>query len=192
MSGTWNSGWLAGDVVTAAEFKKGVGAVFDTTLGANSTLIDITSIPAGYAHLLIACYLRTDQAFNVSLSLFRFNADTGANYDREDLTGSGATATAGEGMAQNNLIGPTAAGALAPANYFGAGLIFIPHYAGPGNKPATVLTGLSGGTATGQQQARVTGGAWRTTGAAINRVTLIPVGTNFVTGSRVTAYVMGA
>jgi hypothetical protein len=52
MSGTWASGWATGDVVTAAEIAKGVGAIYDTTLGIASASIDVTPIVGTYAHLI--------------------------------------------------------------------------------------------------------------------------------------------
>src|SRR6266704_6680502 len=99
-SATWALGWLAGDVVTSAEFAKGAGSIYDTTLGGASATVDITSIIANYAHLLIEVYARSDTAANTALLGMRFNNDAAANYDYERNYGTGATPTSAESFAQ--------------------------------------------------------------------------------------------
>lgn len=192
MSGTWNSGWVAGDVVTAAEFKKGAGAIFDTTLGAGAANIDMTSIPAGYAGLLLMLYGRGVAALAADGAYLRFNGDTGANYDFQQINGVAAVAGAAEGIGVTTGQIGGVPGNNAPANVFGSITVFIPHYANTANNKACNSishlrqSAVSGGLVTG-----LFGMSWRST-AAINRLTLILGTGNFAAGTRATLYALGA
>lgn len=193
MTGTWPLNWSTGDVVLAAEFKKGLGAIFDTTLGGTATAVDITSISASYAHLLVVAYARSDVAATSTGLALRFNNDVAANYDFQQLLGTAATPSAAEAFAQTQMTTGSMPGATAGANLFNASITFIPHYAGStNNKLALSISATKIGTTTGSVTAYLFGGFWRSS-AAINRVTLLPVvGSNFVAGTRVTLYGMGA
>lgn len=192
MTGTWATGWATGDIVTAAEFKKAAGSIFDTTLGGTAATVDVTSISAAYAHLLITIYARGDFAgANVNTSI-RFNGDSGANYDAQLLAGTAATPSAAEAFGQTSAVVLNTPAATAPANLFSSAEIFIPNYAGSTNNKQTVsFDGVKLGTATGNLQVILRSAAWRSN-AAINRITLLPASGNFVAGTRVTIYAMGA
>lgn len=192
MSGTWAAGWVAGDVVTAAEYAKGTGAIFNSTLGADAASFDITGIVATYAHLRIVAQLRGTEATASSNAAIRFNNDSSAIYDWERLFGNGAAAGAGEGLAATGgQIG------FIPGSTVGAGIaatleIVIPNYAGTTfNKGYTSTCNHKVGVASGNVYTGVWGGQWRST-AAINRITLVPQANNFLAGSRVTVYAMGS
>lgn len=192
MTGTWASGWATGDVVTAAEFKKAAGSVFDTTLGGSAASIDITGISATYAHLMISIYARCDTAaVNTSMYL-QFNGDAAANYDWQQLTGNAAVASAAETFTTGGALIGTCPAGTAGANLFGSAEVFIPHYAGStNNKQLLTVTSSKIGTTTASMQASLFGGSWRSN-AAINRVTLIASPGNYVAGSRLTIHALGA
>lgn len=192
MTGTWQSGWATGDIVTAAEFKKTAGSVFDSTLGVSAASVDITGISNTYAHLMISIYARSDVAAGVSNVLMRLNGDTAANYDYQDARGNAAVTSASESFAQtSSIIG------LSPANTAGANLfssieLFIPHYAGStNNKQFVSISGSKSGATTGNLFVDIFGGGWRSN-AAINQVTILPASGNFVAGTRVTVHALGA
>lgn len=192
MTGTWATGWATGDIVTAAEFKKAAGSVFDTTLGASAANVDVTSISATYAHLMISVYARGDAAATVSNLQLTFNGDGGANYDNQDLFGSAAVATAAEAFAGTSMFIGSIAANTAGANLFGTAEIFIPHYAGSSNnKQVVVINANKAGVASGNMLVGIFGSGWRST-AAINRVTLTLSAGNFVAGTRVTVHALGA
>ncbi len=192
MSGTWASGWLTNDIVTAAEFKKSAGSIYDTTLGASAASVDVTAISSTYAHLLISTYTRSDTAAANTPLLIRFNGDTGANYDYQYAQGSAAVASAAETFAATSLQVGYAEANTAGANLFAMAEIFIPHYAGSSNnKQVASLATSKGGTASGNLAVNIFGGGWRSN-AAINQVTLFPSAGNFVSGTRITIYAMGA
>lgn len=192
MTGTWASGWATGDIVTAAEFKKGVGAIFDTTLGGAAANIDVTSISATYAHLLLTLYSRSDAATALVAGLMRFNGDSAANYDYQYVQGQAATASAAESFGASSLTIGNIAGNTAGANLFGTQEIFIPHYAGASNNKGFIaLSANKIGVATTNITVNLFGGSWRSN-AAINRITLLPGSGSFMAGTRLTIYAMGA
>lgn len=193
MSGTWGTGWATGDVVTAAEYTKGAGAVFDSTLSSAAASFDITSINGSYAHLLLTLYLRGDTAAATTTALLRFNADTAANYDYQRLSGSAATASAVETFAATSI----QIASVIPANTAGANLfaqidVWIPHYAGSANNKDVVASfAHKQGTATGNLTVGDVAGFWRSN-SAITQITVLPGAGNFAAGSRATLHVFGA
>lgn len=192
MTGTWASGWATGDIVTAAEFKKSAGSIFDSTLGGSAANIDVTGIVATYAHLLVTLYLRGDNASAFTSALLRFNNDSGANYDIQTIQGVAAVASAVESFAATSLQFGIMPANTATANYFGCYEIFIPHYAGTTNNKSTIsLSSNRTGTASTTFQTTLFGGGWRSN-AAINRITVFPTAGNLVTGSRLTIHALGA
>jgi hypothetical protein len=180
MSGTWALGWATADVVSAAEFAKGVGCIYDTTLGAGAASIDVTGIVGVYAHLKIVAYLRSDTAAVGTDIIVRFNADSAANYTTVNATQTSINSNAAALM-------PAASHA---ANAFGAYEIVIPHYAGTANNKSANAVGATNTTST-TMGAAAFGGMWRST-AAITRITVSAAAGNIVTGSRLSIYAMGA
>lgn len=193
MTGTWPTGWATGDIEQAAEFKKGIGAISDTTLGGSAANIDITSISATYAHLLIVAYARSDSASGVAINhLVQFNGDTAANYDWQKLQGSAAAVSAGEVFASTSLAIGLMPTNPAGANLFSVHMAFIPHYAGTtNNKVCLSINSMKFGVTTGSMAVGLNGGFWRSS-AAINRITLLPASGSFVAGTRITIYGLGA
>lgn len=192
MTGTWASGWATGDIVTAAEFKKGAGSISDTTLGGSAANVDVSGIVATYAHLLVVVYGRSDTAAGAIALSMRYNGDSAANYDHQLARGIAATASAIETFAATAMSVGSLAANTAPANLFSSTIIFIPHYANSSNNKSCVsIVGHKAGATTGLLSAEVYGAHWRSN-AAINRITLLPAAGLFVAGTRVTIYGMGA
>lgn len=192
MTGTWASGWATSDIVTAAEYKKQAGAIYDTTLGVATASIDVTSISATYAHLMVSIYARGDTASTASTVLMRFNGDTAANYDWQQVLGFATTVTAGEHFADTSVTVGSCAAASAGANLFSTCEVFIPHYAGSSNNKSFVSVNAHKiGTSTTNINLNFMGGGWRSN-AAINQITFLPAAGNFAAGTRVTIHALGA
>lgn len=193
-SGTWANGWVTADVVTAAEFRKGVGAIYDTTLAPlTSASVDIIGIVGGYAHLLLEVYARGDAAAVSTALILRLNNVATADYDQQRLFASGATVAASDAVGASAFTIGYIPAATAAANLFGNCEARILHYAQTANlKHVTSFGGLKWGTAAGSQQIEIMSGGWRTAAAAVNRLTLFPAAGSFVAGTRVTLYGMGA
>lgn len=186
MPATWLAGWLTGDVVSAAEFAKGIGCISNTTLGADAASVDVTSIPGSYAHLLIIAYLRSSTAAVSTTLVCRFNADSGANYSMVDTANTDAATyigTSAQGVP----------GANSDASAFNAVAILVPHYAGTSmHKSAVLFNGQHSKSADATARHNgVAAGRWKSA-SAITRVTISAGAGNLVTGSRVGIYVMGS
>lgn len=194
MSGSWVSGWVTNDIVTAAEFRKGAGAVYDTTLGGTAATIDTgATLPITYATMEIEVYARCDAAVLGNALWLRLNGDTGANYDYQYSQATAGTLSGVEGFAQNVIDVGFAAGASAPAGAFTQTTIEIVNYGNVvGQKAVYARCAHKQGTATGTLIVRQTAAFWRPTGAGVNRITLLPSTGSFVTGTRVTVRVKGA
>lgn len=192
MSGTWASSWATGDVVTAAEFRKGMGCVADSTLGVAAASFDFTGLPTSYAHLVIELYARGDTAANNTLGLLRFNNDSAANYLWQRSSVTATTFTGVEGLAQSNITVGLMPAASAAANFFGVTRIYVPNYANTANYKSCVIANfIAWATTTGTMASEANGGIWRVANA-INRVTVLPTAGSFAAGSRCSIYVMGS
>ncbi len=190
-TGTWTLGWASGDLVTAAEFKKGIGAIYDTTLGASAAQVDYQLIPQTYAHLLLVAHSRVDTGGGQGFYA-RFNFDVAANYDWQQLRGTSTAASAVEAYAQSAMLLGITTGPTAPAGLFATMVAWIPFYAGTAaNKTALSQSSLKTGTTPSNMFTDMFSNNWRSS-AAINQVTVFPIGANFVAGTRVTLYAMGA
>lgn len=143
-------------------------------------------LPTTYAILEIWTYFRTDEAVTLSDIAVIVNNDTGANYDRYDVAGSGTSAAYGKGLgsAQWDFFPP---GASATANYFAAHRLTIPNYGGTvGFKAAELTSFASGG---GTDRIDFDGLVWKST-SAISRIKFAPAtaGKKLKVGSRVLIY----
>lgn len=197
MSGTWASGWVTGDVVTAAEFKKGAGAILDSTAAGAQASWDSNTIlggvlPTGYAHLEIVLQARGDTAAATANMYLRFNNDSAGNYDWQRDYGTASSATAAEGFAAAQIDMGFFPAASATASTAGDCRIWVPNYNGTTfHKNATSSWGSTGGTGTGTLFSGNNSGKWRST-SAITRIQILPSAGNFAAGTRITVYAYGA
>lgn len=169
----------------------GVAVISDQTLSGAAATITFSSIPATYKELRVILQGRGDtaaSAVNVSL---RFNADTGANYDRQFFQGNVSAASAGESFAQTSAQVGTLSAATSPANAAGQIAIEIPNYTGAVfQKTAEARTGFKSSTASGGLLMQDSSIFWRNT-AAITQIDLIASAGNFIIGTRATLYGIG-
>lgn len=191
-SDSWPFGWATGDVVNAAQYGKGIGCLADSTLGGSAANVDLTSIVQTYAHLLLVVSARGDLAAALTTLSVRFNGDTAANYDWQRLGGGGVSVSPVESFGQTAIEHGFVPAASAGANLFNASIGFIPHYAGTSNnKLALSVSSSKSGTSTGNMANIFECGFWRSN-AAITRITLLPSTGNWVAGTRVSLYGLGA
>lgn len=133
--------------------------------------VTFSSIPATYSHLQIRALGRTDRAVSMSGLGMRFNGDTATNYSDHNVTGDGATATAGADVSASYIFLARYPGASATASMFGVGVIDILDYANT-NKYKTTRN-LSGTDLNGSGQVHLQSGNWRST-SAITSIQLYP------------------
>jgi hypothetical protein len=142
--------------------------------GATSALFD--NIPSTYQHLQIrAIAKRSDNANGTYLGV-RLNGDTGANYARHQLAGTGSAATARAATGSTVAIA-TATEVVLPgngtANLFGAQIVDILDYADTSKN--TTLRAFGGFDANGSGNVLLMSSLWIDT-SAVTSVTLMSGG----------------
>jgi len=174
------------------EWKRGAVEIFDTDLAAPAASIVISSIPAGFKHLLLILSARTDRAAVNDDVRFQFNGDAGVNYDNCAFWFNGGSVTVNQTSldSEASCYGGTCTAASSPASAFGVSSSWIHDYADAGKHKSVI----------GEWRARINAsaqrilhsiGTWKNT-AAINEITIFsPNGANFVAGTRATLYGMG-
>lgn len=181
---------VATSTTAAAWASVGLTKIAEVVLSGTAATIDFSSIPATYRHLLLELYSRGDTAALTTGVSLRYNADTGATYDRQLIYATGATPLAAEALAQTSGRIGTAPAGTATANLFGTIVVDIPHYANSTNKKSAVTRcGVAQGTSTGLFQAEVGATFW-TGVAAINQITLLPSAGNFGIGTIASLYAL--
>jgi hypothetical protein len=158
-------------------------SIATTTVGAGgASSITFSSIPSTYTHLQIRGIARTTASQDRESIKLTFNSDTGSNYARHSLWGSGSSVSAYGGASEAYVLLTDFAAATATASIFGTAITDILDYANT-NKNTTVRS--LGGV---DLNAAVTvfdglnSGLWMNT-AAVSSITLTPF-----SGSNLTQY----
>jgi hypothetical protein len=156
-----------------------------TTVGSGGTAtITFSSIPATFTHLQIRIMARLSTT--TSGGRVTFNSDTGANYSRHYLYGTGASAIAGGNANASNIDIVEATLSSASASIFGINVIDILDYANT-NKYKT-LRSLAGTDINGTGGSiNLYSGSWRNT-AAISTITIVPQTGSYVEYSSFALY----
>lgn len=161
----------------------------DTTLGSNAATFDLTSISQAYNHLRLVVKLRTDDSNLLSGWMLRFNNDTTTSYVTQAMGGNNTTGVFNVQSNTGSAYGGACTAASSLANQFGVATVEIPSYTDAQVKTCLIYSGVVNSASASNDIAKIQAVIWPGTTAAITRVTLIPqVGSNFVTGSRVTLY----
>lgn len=164
--------------------------ISSNTLLAGAATMDIQNIPATFNHLYLVVIAHSDFAALEANILLRFNNDSTASYDAEDVfSNNAAPGGAGVNAGTAARIGNAVAAAGSTANAFGQAITTIPFYA-----QTTALKGWitqSGRLSLVNTPSSYTidqfQGQWRSA-AAINRLTLSLNLGNFVAGSAYTLH----
>ena len=157
------------------------------TSGSQAT-VSFSSISSAYRDLEIRVRARGTAAATNAFVLARFNGDTAANYDWEDLHAFGSTVSAVQAVADTSLFLSIIPAASAPANAAGVIDTVIADYRGTTfYKALTSRSAVQIGTGGSTQGAYLTGGLWRSA-SAINSITILLGAGNFVNGSVVSLY----
>ena len=160
-------------------------------VGTATATIDFPSIPAGYETLTLDVMGRSDLAATDAVNLLlRVNNDSSAVYDYEVIESNGASAPicgatqSGTSWRLGGFTGPGSVGGL-PAGKASMAHVVLPNYA------RTVFHKMMVSTPALATASAITldftAGAWRNT-AAINQLTLLLSGGNFVPGTVATLY----
>jgi hypothetical protein len=142
-----------------------------TVGGGGAASVTFSSIPSTYTHLQI----RLSGNAGSSDTFYRLNGDTGSNYIRHYLYGSGTSAAAGASLAQSSgSLGYIAV--TADTNIFGAAVFDLLDYANT-NKYKTTRS-LTGYDNNGGGLIVLYSGLWLNT-AAVTSITVLPNTGNF-------------
>lgn len=136
------------------------------TVGAGGvSSIDFTSIPSTYQHLQIRYIAKSTNAATAADNLgLRFNSDTGSNYTRHYLDGSGTTVTSGNNTSVTQVYATCGQSSATYTNVFGGGIIDILDYANTSKyKTSRAMSGVEFTAAGGAIQ--YTSGLWMSTSA---------------------------
>jgi len=162
-------------------------SIATTTVGSGGqSTITFSSIPGTYKHLQIRGSGQSSRAtFGFDDVIIRFNGDTGTNYARHYLGGSGSAAYSGAAntpatyIYTDSIIGSSTAG----ASFFGGFVMDIFDYTSTSkNKTVRTIGGIDLNGTVGGEGGRITlnSGLWFATPAAITSITLnTSSGTNF-------------
>lgn len=168
----------------------GLTHISTTTLAATATTIEFASIPATYRHLMVMGQVRSAAVAGTDVLQLRFNSDTGTNYYRQQLRGANATASAAVSLGTSHFAIGIVNGSTALAGTAAWTKCFIPNYVGTAfHKSLSVETGLSVGTAAGDQQTEMHSGRWAST-AAVSTVTFSLTTGPFAIGTSISLYGM--
>jgi hypothetical protein len=164
-------------------------SIATVTVGAGGQAsIAFTSISSSYKHLQIRGIARTSVADTRESIKLTFNSDTGANYARHSLWGSGSAASAFGASSQNYVLLTDFAAANATSSIFGAAVTDVLDYQNT-NKYKTVrsLGGVDLNAATDVYDG-LNSGVWMNTNA-VTSITLTPFsGSNFAQYSQFALY----
>ena len=158
-----------------------------TTLAVDTATISFTSIASTYTDLVVVLSGRSTRATTDDTMLFRLNSDSGSNYSRTRLVGTGSAAASARDTNQTAMNFDVISAASNPSGEFSPNIFQIMNYANSSTYK-TVLCRTN--TASTYVTAQV--GLWRST-AAITRIDLtLNTGPNFATGTTATLYGIAA
>lgn len=174
--------------ITGGGGGSGLVSLFDSTLAVAAPSLDTGAggIAAGHGHLEVFIVARTTEAAAISNTSVTFNADTGANYDQQDVNRNDTTQGGNASVARNN-VSAIVHGAGGSAGYPSTVRMTIPCYDQTTFfKVGELTSGANDGSAANNWYVgRVF--TWRNT-AAVTRITVAAASGNLVAGSRLTVY----
>ena len=186
-----NASWLTGSTfelcVVDESFNIDQDGDGEQILGSNGTFT-VSSIGAANGDLVLIGNVRGDVASQITGGLVQLNGDTTTtNYYRQRLRGNNTTVEAYAGG--DNAFFDPAPGNSADANAFGAWVGQFANYSdGSNDRVAITQTGFHGNSSNSHSTVHV--GRWNNT-AAITSIAIPPsTGTNWLTGSMLSTYVV--
>jgi hypothetical protein len=158
-----------------------------TVTGSATANITFSSIPSTYKHLQVRGILRSDRSGYVQTGCsFRFNGDSGSNYNWNQSYSSSSSVPASETYGNESALrlGELPA-ANANANTFGFILLNIFDYTSTNKYKTTHEVG--GSDRNGSSFLGINHGNWRST-SAVTSITLLETAANWVVGSKLSLY----
>lgn len=167
----------------------GLVKLFDSTLGSNQLSIDTgaNAIPAGHFGLLIYIYVRTDRVAANDDVGFRFNNDSGANYDDQQFSGANTGTAIGFQVGATSFFAQNVA-STGSANSFTAIRIDVYNYDNTVGFKSAIVHSADAQTTAAPSIFDTHAAEWRST-AAINQFAVFSqTGSHLITGSRMSIF----
>ena len=156
-----------------------------TSSGSTGT-VTFSSIPSTYKALQLRLMVRCGRSSTVDQLRLQLNGDTGTNYTRHLLTGTGAAATASGTTAATSINLLNIPAASATADIFGTAIIDIQDYQSTSKN--TTIRYVNGQDTNGGGNIYLGSGLWVNT-AAVTSIYLEPLNVaNFASGSTFSLY----
>ena len=154
-----------------------------TTLGSDTSSISFTSISGSYTDLVLILFARSTRPTTDDTLVMRFNNDSGSNYSKTRLVGTGSAASSYTSGSTTAFLLDAISGASNPTGEFSPNIYNIMNYSNT-TTYKTIVTRSN--TASAYVVAET--GLWRST-AAVNRIDLsLNTGPNFKAGTMATLY----
>lgn len=169
---------------------EGMTLLAQSTLTGSVTSVTFSSIPQGFRHLVLFSWARSDRVAELDSLPIRFNADSGNNYDYQQIVGSSTSVTSATGRAQTAMFTMIIEAASSRASTFSGNITFIFNYlSSSAEKRIMSLAQVEGNlSADADLIIEFASGGWRST-ASITSITIFPgIGTNLVSGSSFQLY----
>jgi len=139
---------------------------------------------SAYQHLQIRAMVRSNRAATNENVRIQFNNDTGSNYSRHQLRGTGSSVISEAATSQTSAFVSTIAAASSTANSFTAQVTdLLDPFESTKNTTIRTLYG-----ATSYQEIGLSSGAWFDTSAVTEIDLILQSGGSFVSGSRFSLY----
>lgn len=149
--------------------------------------VSFSSIPNTYEDLRLVIMGSTSAAVTENSINLRFNADSGANYDYQQVFAVAAVEDGFGAVAQTSIPVASLSGTTSPANAASQAVVDILSYARTVFQKNTFARYGTQRATTNTQNIIMTAGWWRST-VAITQITLTPASGNFVEGTVVSLY----
>jgi hypothetical protein len=157
-------------------------ALATVSLTSTASSVTFSGIPAGYSHLQLR-QLNLNSAASQTIFI-RLNSDTGSNYARHQIFGTGAsTGASGEASQTAGFIG-IGSGSTS-ASFVGALITDILDYSNTSKN--TTVRAIGGTDTNGAGQVKLCSTLWMNT-AAVTSITIYPDTGNFATNSHFALY----
>jgi hypothetical protein len=168
---------ITGNLVTTA-----YQSIMTETLTGSQSSVTFSSIPATFTHLQVRFM---NFAQSSTAQYFRLNGDTGSNYARHLLVGSGSSAAAYAGASQTEL---WPISGINTSSFPAVGIIDILDYKNTSKyKTTRTLGGIDNNGGATNNEVAISSGVWMNTNA-ITSITFFPLSGNFTQYSSFALY----
>lgn len=173
--------------ITFADMRASLALIEEYTGDGTTGTKTFSSIPGTFRELRLQWSVRSSVSATSESMNLTFNGDTGSNYDRQHVTGTGSTVNTAESLGATS-VALTVSGNTATAGAVGGGTLDIPDYAGAVfHKTGLYQSSFKTATSSGGIGMRP-GILHYRSASAISSLTLALASGNFMTGSKLRLY----